>query len=345
MVAALILLAGCLGGDGDPTEPATQPSADAPEANLTAAGQPNATADLASVEAPDLEAGQWFAYEREGGWTMGTDGQVRLVVLEADGSGYRTGMSDREALAVDLFWFNHPMLGPLDAELSPQLPSEGNPPPQVLDWPLEDSKTWESQGYGDEWTFEAHRVDGVDTPAGPYPGYAITANGTLAEAIEATYVPQLEALTSFGIHWSGEGDPEYRLELTDAGTGHDGPAWTGDPLTVLHDRWAAEDMVPPEQGVDVPEATTDLYSVALLWATRGASTASLWDPAGEERFRAVATPGSPASELATVEDPAAGSWTWRMATTGNQACGDAPVGVGCDGVFLRTVSLEIVEAG
>lgn len=343
-VAAALLAAGCLGDEADPAEPTATPEADAAGTGASSAPA-NASADLARVDAPEWEPGQWFAYERTGPWTEGTGGQARLVVLEADGDGYRTGMDDRDALAVDLFWFNHPLLGPLDADLASKLPAEGNPPPRILDWPLQDGKTWTTQGYEDEWTVEARRVDEVDTGQGTYPGYAITANGTVGEAIEATYVPALETLASFEVHWTGEGDPEYALELADAGTSHEGPAWTGEPLAILHGAWTAEGLVPPQRTVEVPEAATDLYAVPTLWSPAGASAVALQDPDGGERYRATATPGSPVSELVTVEDPAAGAWTWDLATTGTQACGDAPAGAGCGGVFVRTVGMAIEELG
>lgn len=346
LVVALAVTAGCLGGDGD--EAGTSADADPPnpaetrgEAGLEPPDAPEA--NVSSAEAPAWEEGQWFAYDRSGPWTEGTEGRTRLVVADASGPGYVTGYADRDAFAVDLFWFNNPLLGDLDAGLEPQLPAEGNPPPRILDWPLEDGKTWETSGWEDDWIVSAQLVDAVDTAVGTFPGYEILANGTRADRIEATYVPEVGALTSFRVHWSSEGGPSYALDLADAGTGHDAPVWVGTPEVHMHTTWTASDLVPPERSFDVTEEATDLYASVQV---RDGSGVRLKDPDGATRYREAAGPGMAAWDLVTVEDPPAGSWTWQAATSGNQACADSDAArPACGGVFLRTAALSLEEAG
>lgn len=346
LLLAVPLLAGCLGTSSSPTDaeaPATGPSSETP------AEGPGTDSNMdgpPAVEAPAWEVGQLFEYDRSGSWTEGTDGTDRLVVHEATDAGYVTGRTGQAAFAVDLFWSNDPLLGTLGPELDSAIDGPDiDGPPTVLDWPLEDGKTWTTVGYQSEWTFTATRRDVVETPLGTWPGFVIVGRTPGGSTVEATYVPELGTLSAYRVLVSGSDEPVYRYDLVDAGTDHGDTAWTGTRELLFHDsRLTAEDLVPPTLTFEVADDATDIYTiVGLANPGQAASAAVLHGPSGAEEHRQSAGPGESAWALVTRSDPTAGTWRWTLATAGTDECGAQGTDAGCGRIFLRAVALTLRE--
>lgn len=343
LVFALPALAGCLGS------PDTPSSADPTEAADPAAEAGNATtSELAPsdpVPAPTWQAGDWFAYERSGPWT--SEGTSRLVVVEATGDGYVTGLTDEDQEAIDVFWSNDPLLGPLSTDLTSELDDTPARPPTVLAWPLTDGASWTATGYEEEWSFEATFDDAIQTGVGTHPGYRI-AGSAGNSSIAATYVPAVGTLASFEVRWEGE-ETSYAYELVDHGTGHQGSAWTAErEMLVQNQRWTTADLVPAVVDVDVAEGRTDLYAY-LFHGSPAGSAASLHDPSGTQRYASTNPPAQGGvGDVIRIVDPAAGTWRWVLETVGSRtdpaSCGpDAPRSLLCGTVYLRRASLAMEE--
>lgn len=351
VLAFLILvslpLAGCLGSPDGPSDggPAAANDTDPADAPGGTGATPSDLEPSTRVAAPTWQAGDWFEYDRSGPWTV--EGTSRLVVVEATGEGYVTGLTDEAQQARDIFWSNDPLLGPLSPDLAPRLDDTPARAPQVVTWPLSDGALWEATGYEETWSFQATFDDAVETPVGTHPGYRI-AGSAANSSIAATYVPALATLTSFVVRWDGD-DVSYAYELVDRGTGHEGPVWTASRTVLVQNRaWRTPDLVPPVVEIDVPGDQTDLYAYLFHGGAAG-SAASLHDPGGTQRY-ASASPAAQGGveDVIRLEDPASGTWRWVFATVGSAtdpaSCGpDAPLFLLCGVVYLRMASLVMEE--
>lgn len=342
--------AGCLGGSD--ADGSTGP-ADAGDGgdDVTSQG-PQEADDGNGTGPPDWQVGDWFEYERSGPWTV--EGTSRLVVTEATDDGYVTGLTDRDQERIDIYWSNDPLLGSLDRDLNADLASEPDPP-AVLDWPLTDGRTWTTEGYGIgpgwTWSFNATRVDAVETPAGPRAGYRIVGESPMNMTVEGAYVPSIGSLTSYRVTW--EGSFVFGYELTGFGEAHGDGVWTASrTVHVPGATYTSEDLVPPVVEFSVAAEATDLV-VSVVQSSATVSATSLLDPDGGTRYQAVSVSQDPTTTTGTsgsaaFQDPAEGTWRWVLATvasgTDPASCGpDPPRSALCGGIFLRTATLQMEE--
>lgn len=337
---AIVLLsagfAGCLGSE--PSEPATtaqnREQANVSQRNGTAAAPTNATdpARAGPVESPSWEEGRWWRYEVD--HALAETRTITLVVAEATAQAYRLGWTEVEpALATLLFHF--PPAGELTR------PNLGwwmhDETVAILDFPLEDGKTWSAHVGDQDLRFTAER-NGTRDGAPVYTIEGVDGNGTLH--VEARYSAAVGFFTQMARYFDRGGPPSPGVQLVDHGNASTLP---GDGTVVVPSMTDALDhaVLGPdlEQGrpptgqpagtFQVDEGTSYLAFGAFLGGAEGVYEVGWRAPGGGPTVvQEENAPGEEAVYLATSfpSDPA-GRWEYQA----------APLGPGF--VFLEAVAV------
>lgn len=316
-------LAGCTGSDA-PADPGNA-SSSALSSNATSpsTADPGEDASNASgpVESPSWEVGTWWSYRVE--HALGPTTDVTLVVAEADQARYRLGwVQVRPGLPTLLFHF--PPVGELSR------PDLGwwyhDDTVTVLDFPLEDGKTWTGSMGDDELTYTAEQVGTRDGQ----PTFAIEGvNGTGVTLLEAEYSPSVGFFTKISRYFDADGSPSPGVELLEHGTIEDLPGNGTVAVPSMTDLVDHAVMGPdPETGrppmgqpagtFTVDEEVSWLALGAFMGGAEGAYQASWRAPdGGPEAFTVTNGPGDSAVTLYTAypEDPA-GQWEYEATAGG-----------------------------
>lgn len=329
LAAALLVavpLAGCTGGPSDAAvDPASSGNDTVSEETKT---------DLAGVDAPEWQALDWFEYEMSGAFTRAgsLDDSVtyKVIVHAPTEEGYETGTDSEAQLRYDLFWGADPLIGQMDHDLNPQDPQM----PQLFNWPLEHNKTWETEGFGETFTFVAHARDSVQTHAGPMPGYHIVGEGQDSGwRLLLTYVPQMRWFSNWMVH-NATDTMVINVDMTDMGRDYSGEMFVGSSAQKVESLY-----FDPTDSADLPftveDKATDLRFF-LSMGSGGVSHARLLDPEGNEAWSAGPSVQGWVEETVHIDDPAAGEWRFQIAFTNTP-----PPGPRLGAAYLRAATFQI----
>lgn len=346
ILLATAALAGCVGGD-DPVDPtnATAPNGtQASPSDPTDGGEASPgsrQADRGPVESPAWQVGDWWRYRVD--HRLGPTTNVTLAVAETSQSTYRLGwVEPMPALASVLYHL------PPAGEIS--RPNLGwwwhDETVHLVEFPLEDGKTWTASLGDAELTYTASAVQGTDDAR----AVAIEGtNETGARVIDATYDADVGFFTHVARFFDADGSPSPAVELVDHGSLADLPG-NGTvhvpAMTDLLDR----SLVGPDPATGRPpagepagtfqveEGTDRLVLGAFLGGAQGIYEAS-WQPptGGPEVMVDTNGPGDDDVALFTTypEDPA-GTWGYEATAGGPGFVFLEAVGVTLDTVYLAS---------
>lgn len=207
IASALVVaaLAGCIGGLQD-TVPSGDDAVPTDEPTLgLASGLPTTRTGTTLAEPPGWAVGEWWTVEYDN-LLAGGSGETTRVVAGAGNGTYLVGMAADE-FSDEIMLLHFPGMGRIDrTDLSFDAHDR---PIQLLDFPLEEGRTWTTQWYGGtEMTAEVTAVDGDEA--------TVEIAGDGPPGIELTYDASLGAITEF----TAEG--YLRYEVVDHGFGFDG---------------------------------------------------------------------------------------------------------------------------
>lgn len=350
-VLALVLLsaslAGCVGGSEDAPEPTAPASTNGTAGTEpgTASGDGTEADEAASagpVSSPSLTAGTWWRYRVEHALTE-EPVEVTLAVAEATGSSYEIGWTDPQpGLATLIYHF--PPVGTV------QRPDLGawyhDETVALLDFPLEDGKTWTTQLGDSELTMQAER-NGTFQGGPQFTIRGTDATGTLALDVE--YGAAVGFYTSIERFFDADGEPSPGVYLEASG----GPASLDGEIVVPE----MEDLVntanlgpdpetqrPPAGEVHGSFTVDDDHDHLVLGAFMGGGPGvyqTTWRPqqAGPITSFTTNEPGSSDVALSQVHisDPES-SWTYDLTAGG-------PGFVFAEAVGVATTNATVAAAG
>lgn len=324
ILVALAALAGCLGGGEAPEadEDAEIEQTDQPreEEIETQGEQEDDQAPLETVPSPQWEEGDWFTYQVD--HQLGPSAEVTLVVTDVRSGSYTLGWAN-PAEAMPTLTYHMPPVGEI------QRPNLGwwmhGETGNIVEFPLEDGKTWISTFSGEEYEFEATFVEGDEGTVVDVTGE----NPDGEERIEATYDPEVGFFTSLERTFEEDGPASPGVTLGDHGAREDLPvstAYAVAPEDLVYEVVIGPDVEnqqPPFGGpggtFSVGDDVDLLLTASFLGGGEGVYEVS-WTqpPAGTHVYETVNGPGDASMNLAynVFEDPESGSWTYTATAGG-----------------------------
>lgn len=350
-VLALLLLsaslAGCLGGSEDAPEPTAPASTNGTAGTEPGTGSGNGTeADQAAstgpVSSPSLTAGTWWRYRVEHALTE-EPVEVTLAVAEATGSSYEIGWTDPQpGLATLIYHF--PPVGTI------QRPDLGawyhDETVALLDFPLEDGKTWTTQLGDSELTMQAER-NGTFQGGPHFTIRGTDANGALALNVE--YSAAVGFYTSIERFFEGRGEPSPGIYLEETGDAAsiDGEIVVPEMEDLVNTANLGPDpeaQRPPAGEVHGSFTVDDDHDYLVLGAFMGGGPGfyqTTWRPqqAGPITSFTTNEPGSSSVALSQVQiSGPEGSWTYDLTAGG-------PGFVFAEAIGVATTNATVAAAG
>lgn len=323
VLVAFAALSGCLSGEEAP-EADEEPELDQTDAPGGEQGEEVQTdaeqGPIEEVQAPEWETGDWFTYEVD--HQLGPSAEVTLVVTDVSSGSYTLAWADPEE-ALPTLTYHFPPVGEV------QRPNLGwwmhGETGTIVDFPLEDGKTWTATFSGEEYDYEATFTEGEE-------GLVVDIRGESTEGegfIEATYDPRVGFFTSLERTFEEGGPASPGVELVDSCARESLPVSTAYEVTpedLAYEFVAGpnlEEQQPPFGGpagtFSVSDELDRVLVASFLGGGEGAYEASvIRPPAGVNVYQNVNDPGSEGMELAysVFEDPEPGSWSYTASAGG-----------------------------
>lgn len=323
LLAVAVALAGCVGGEVEPTGDQLPDRRDG-GANPQPSGDANAIAR--GFEPPVWQVGDFWTYQMTG---PGVDRTRTDVVVADEGSDWVVRSDDAQVTFFDAR-DDISTLGPQrKADLAG---SQGSDRVEFLDWPLEMDKGWTTT-----WDDVERHIQVVGV-ADDRSSFELVAHGPDGDVqVEYTYEPAAKWFTRLVFH-DVDGET-FELSLTERGTGYDGTYLTVDYDTVLDVSATGPDgnyaPVTVGEGADdfFYEASYGSGSSGALgfgWARDDVQ----WDPTVMESCPC------PRSSVEGTVAAQAGDWAWAYGTLLAPDDGHLDLTV-----FLRDFTEHSVETG
>ncbi len=323
LLAACMLTAGCLGTSDE--DPAIRDDADeGPSPEGTRLGSqsdlPLARENTSLAETPAWALGEWWTYEMQA-TEYASEGTFTLVVAGDTDDHYLVGIPAGQEDVHGVI-FHAPGIGKVARE---DLVYDAHDEPfQLLDFPLEEGKSWEGTYWGSApMTLEVEgTTDTVAEISLTRPSDTGDIVGTLA------YDAEVGNIVSF----QPDPDASYSLELVDHGFGYEGPVEVPyeQDLLLCHGQLGPAgvqgcELQPggPEGTFEIPdgyEKVTGALLVAPIEQPGGMTPPGAYDllvtePSGTEHQLTV-LPGQTGSLQPLHVDEPVGTWTYRALAGG-----------------------------
>lgn len=337
-VALLVVTMGCIGATEDGTQEDLQTASEGPALGVNSSL--DTQRDGSTLDAtPSWALGEWWTYSIESS-DYQTEGTFTVVVAGEDADHYLVGLPADEDEVLG-FIFHIPGIGKVAKE---DLVYDAHDAPfQLLDFPLEEGKSWSSIYWnGSQMDVAVESVDGTEA------SMSVTQSTDTGETVGSlVYDAELGNIVSF----QPSEDPGYELELVDHGFGYEGPVEVPyeQDLLLCHGALAGAAAVDgcqigagsPQGTFTIPDGYDDVTGALLATpletadgtAPPGAYRIDVTDP-HDETHQLEMMPAE-AGKLAPlhVEDPA-GEWSYTALAGG-------PGAVLVEGVAHRTLEVTL----
>lgn len=341
LVVALLLVttawAGCLGGGDEPGTPEGPPGEgnETPGDGTDPPEDGNAT-EASVAQSPDWVVGQWWRYEVD--HSLAEPFEVTLVVASTSEGSYQLGWTDVDP-GLRSVVFHLPPAGEISR------PNLGGwwhgDTVEILDFPLRDGKTWQSQ-LGDQTL--SYTATAQDVP-GSAPVFTIEGtNETGALLVDAEYDAAVGFYSSIERFFEADGDPSPGVELLEFGIGAETSGGNGTvqvpTMTDLADVFATgADPTGQQQGsFTMAEEMDRLILAAFLGGGPGSYKASFTPPEGGPVV--FTNPNGPGDDGVLLEwvflDGPTGEWRYTANPTGPGFVISEAMGVSLESVQLAS---------
>jgi hypothetical protein len=291
--------------------------------------------------APTWSVGQWWDHKWFFGSTATEAFTVKAIVAEDKGSAWVMATDDNVTSAIHAA-FLLPTLGDFPKGEVTAVVGDYRWP--WYDFPLSDNKTWSSElttrdgaggSYGLPLTSTATVARGIVTAAGVQDGFAVEARTAGSDGVPAgrlfaryDYVPAIGWMSQATFYdvATDEGQAQFILELSAAGTGYSGPFFEsqGDVLSTHFNMLvpAAPTAPNPSSTFTMTAAHTHLFGFLFNFAAAGAHSTELVAPDGR-RWDTVYVADADGGAVNPLDHglifvPSA-TGEWRVATVGAAA--------------------------